>query len=264
MPKRNTGRWFLISVAAFFVSLCVVAWFGPGGQAAPGAKSFRRVLVVTGIDYPGHKWRLTAPLVTRILLSDPRLYVDMVSDPDVLGRFDPKRYSALVLHFMNWKCPAPGKVARARLKKFVSEGGGLVLIHFACGAFGDWPEFRNLAGRVWDPNLRPHDPRGPFRVEIVDHNHPVTQGLSDFETNDELYTCLAGERPIELLARAKSKVDGRYYPMAFVFTYGKGRVFHTPLGHDVKALSVPAVGELLRRGCAWVCGLPPALPKAKE
>ena len=43
--------------------------------------------------------------------------------------------------------------------------------------------------------------------------------------------------------------------MAFVSHYGKGRTFHCVLGHDAKALSVPAVQELYRRGCAWAAGL---------
>ena len=44
----------------------------------------------------------------------------------------------------------------------------------------------------------------------------------------------------------------------FVLQCGAGRVFHSPLGHDVRALAVPAVGALFRRGCAWAAGLDPA------
>jgi len=88
----------------------------------------------------------------------------------------------------------------------------------------------------WDPKLRGHDPRGPFTVNIQDAQHPVTAGLKDFETDDELYTCLTGDTPIHVLATAKSKVDRIDYPMAFVLEVGRGRVFHSPLGHDVKAL----------------------------
>jgi type 1 glutamine amidotransferase len=164
-------------------------------------------------------------------------------------------YDALVLHFMNWESPAPGPEARENLRQFVSGGKGLMLVHFACGAFQDWPEFRNLAGRSYDPKLPPHDPRGPFTVDITDVPHPVTKGLKAFEADDELYTCLAGDRPITVLAKARSKVDQKDYPMAFVSNYGQGRVFHSPLGHDVKALNAPGVGDLFRRGCAWAAGL---------
>jgi type 1 glutamine amidotransferase len=83
------------------------------------------------------------------------------------------------------------------------------------------------------------------------------QGLPPFETVDELYTCLAGQAPIEVLAQATSKVDGKAYPMAFVLSVGRGRVFHSPLGHDVQALASAAVGELFRRGTAWAAGKPP-------
>jgi type 1 glutamine amidotransferase len=35
---------------------------------------------------------------------------------------------------------------------------------------------------------------------------------------------------------------------------GKGRVFHTTLGHDVKGLTMPGTSELIRRGAAWAAG----------
>jgi type 1 glutamine amidotransferase len=88
-------------------------------------------------------------------------------------------------------------------------------------------------------------------VDITTQDHPVTQGLAAFEADDELYTCLAGDRPITVLATAKSKATGKDHPMAFVFDYGQGRVFHTPLGHDVKAFTMVGPAELIRRGCAW-------------
>ena len=80
--------------------------------------------------------------------------------------------------------------------------------------------------------------------------HPIVAGLKPFQADDELYTCLTGDRPIEVLAEARSKVDGKIYPMAFAYASGKGRVFQCLLGHDVKAMQMPGVGELYRRGCA--------------
>ena len=165
-------------------------------------------------------------------------------------------YDALVMHFKNYDPLQRGEQAKANLVKFVQEGKGLVLLHFACGAFEDWPEFANLAGRVWDKKTT-HDPRGPFAVKISEPNHPITRGLSDFQADDELYFCLTGDRPIEVLATARSKVTKKDHPMAFVLPYGKGRVFHTPLGHDVKAFNMPGVAELIRRGTAWAAGQPP-------
>ncbi len=141
-----------------------------------------------------------------------------------------------------------------------------MLAHFACGAWhGEWPEFAALAGRVWfganpGPGKRQHDPFGKFQVEFPLPEHPVVLGLKSFETEDELYTCLTGDHPIEVVAQAKSKVDSQYYPMAFTSRYGKGRTFHCVLGHDTRALARSEVKELFQRGCAWTVGLPPAAP----
>jgi type 1 glutamine amidotransferase len=220
-----------------------------------------RVLLLTGIDYPGHLWRQTAPVLAESLRKDSRLAVFTVEDPWFLDSEAIRKYDVLVLHFQNWQQPGPGEKARENLRRFVESGKGLLLLHYACGAwYNEWPEFANIAGRVWagpGPNVRQHDPFGLFRVEVVKLGNPITRDLADFDTRDELYTCLVGDHPIEVLAQAKSKVDGKYYPMAFVSNYGKGRTFHCTLGHDAQALSVPAVQLLFQRGCAWAAGLEP-------
>lgn len=220
-----------------------------------------KVLLVTGVDYPGHPWPQTAPALKGLLEKDPRLKVRIVEDPKALGSAKLKLWDVVILHFMDWETPGPGPAARENLRQFVAGGKGLMLTHFACGAWdgNEWPEFKNLAGRIWDPKLRAHDPHGTFRVDIADPEHPITKGMQPFETLDELYTCLAGDAPIRVVAKATSKVDQKDYPMAFVLDYGKGRVFHSVLGHDARAYASPGVQELMRRGCAWAAGLPATL-----
>jgi type 1 glutamine amidotransferase len=225
------------------------------GKAEPGRTT--RILIVTGQEHGAHNWRQTAPLLAEELSKDPRLLVDVSENAAILGSSEIADYAAIVLNFMN---PQPfdlGAKGRENLRQSVEGGKGLMLVHFACGAFQEWPEFRDIVARVWDPKLRAHDPRGPFRVEITDARHPITEGLKALDADDELYTCLAGDKPIEVLAKATSKVDKKDYPMAFVAAAGKGRVYQCLLGHDVKAMQMPGVGELYRRGCAWVAGLPP-------
>jgi len=216
------------------------------------------ILLVTGVDYPGHLWRETAPTLKRILEADPRLEVRIVEDPHFLDSAALTNYAAVLLHFQNWEVAGPGPAARENLGRYVENGGGLVSVHFACGAWhGEWPEFQNFVGRVWHGTKgTQHDARGRFKVQIVDQSHPVTKGLSDFETDDELYTCLTGDAPIHVLAEATSKVDKKEHPMAFVREYGKGRVFLTTLGHDVKAFTNSSVPQLLQQGCAWTAKLP--------
>jgi len=235
--------------------LAVVA--GQISAAAGQGKQKANVLIVTGMDHPAHEWRKTAPALAEVFKKDARMQVRVVTDPCFLESPEIEAYDVIVLHYMNWERSGPGASARENLAKFVEGGKGLVLVHFACGAFGDWPGFVDIAGRIYDPNARPHDPYGIFRVEITDANHPVTAGMESFETPDELYTCLKGDTPVHILAKARSKVDGKDYPMAFVLEYGKGRVFYCVLGHDVKAISNPNAAVLFRRGCAWAAGLKP-------
>jgi len=218
----------------------------------------KRILIVTGDDYEGHLWRETGPAFAEILRADPRLEVSISESPAVLGASFMKHYDAVLLHFKDYADRLPlGERVRAGLDRFVSEGGGLIVAHFGCGAFQEWDGFVRVAGRVWDPALRPHDPYGPFDVRITDDGHPVTQGMEDFTTEDELYTCLVGETPVQVLCEATSKVDEQPYPMGFVLRVGEGRVFHCPLGHDVNALKSEGARKLYRRATAWAVGLEP-------
>lgn len=226
-------------------------------DASAAEKTTSNVLILTGNEYPGHHWKETAPYIAEFLRNDKRLTVTVQEDPNFLKSPRLHDYDVMVLNYMNWESPDPGEEARENLRKFVSDGKGLVLVHFACGAFQGWPEFRKIVGRTYDPKLRPHDARGPFKVEITDADHPITKGMKSFDTDDELYTCLAGDEKITVLATAKSKVDQKDYPMAFVLNYGKGRVLHCVLGHDVKALSFDGVKALYTRGTAWAAGLEP-------
>jgi len=217
-----------------------------------------RVVIVTGVDYKGHKWQETAPAIREVLLEEGRFDVTIAEDPSFLASNELFEFDEVFLHFKNYDPLKEGEKAKENLTNFVKQGKGLVVFHFACGAFEDWPGFAELAGKVWDKK-NTHDPRGPFTVEIVNREHPVTREMSDFEADDELYFCLAGDRPVDVLATARSKKTGQDHPMAFAFSFGRGRVFHTPLGHDVKAIQMPGVAELIRRGCAWAAGREPLL-----
>ncbi len=231
-------------------------------QEAPGGEKRIRVLIVTGTDIPAHPWREKSQALKQVLEEDTRFVVSITEDPEFLGDKSLFDYDVVLLNFYSAEEGYPGAKSRANLHRFVvEEGGGLFVLHFACGSFSDWPEYRDLAGRIWD-RKNTHDPRGPFQVNITDHNHPVTKGVGSFEADDELYTCLEGTRKVDVLANARSKITGRDHPMAFSFSHGKGRVFHTPLGHDVKAIMVPGTAMLIRRGCAWAAGRKPALLKS--
>jgi len=249
--KRN------VLLRRILILLCVGMTQGCLANPQPTAQS-KRILIMTGEDYPGHKWQETTPALKSMYALDPRFHVDVVEDLSQLEHISLKGYDAVVMHFKNYDPNVPGRPAFDHLTRFVEGGGGLVLVHFACGAFQEFKDdFTQLAGRAWNPELRGHDPFGEFTVNIIDQTHPITAGVKDFTLTDELYTCLDGEVPIKVLASATSKVDKKVYPMAFVLAYGKGRVFHCVLGHDDKALANAGAGELYRRGTAWTAGIKP-------
>lgn len=216
----------------------------------------KRLLIVTGDDYPGHRWRLTAPEFARIFRQDPQIEVSISETPAILGSPLLKHYDGVMIHFKNYNQRLPlGREVWDGLRNYAEQGGGVLVAHFGCGAFQEWDGYVQISGRIWNPAARAHDPYGPFDIHVVDAAHPITRGMKDFSTQDELYTCLDGAPKIEVLCEATSKIDQKPYPMGFVHGPGKGRVFHCPLGHDVNALSAEGPRELYRRGARWIMGL---------
>ena len=218
-------------------------------------------LIVTGHQHPAHVWRETTAALQEALLADSRMQITVVTDPEFLATKNLFNYDVVVLNYCNWQRPGLSAEAQANFVKYLQDGGGLALIHFANGAFhaslpetppSDWPEYRNICRRVWDhaAGRSSHDPYGRFKVEIS-KDHPITAGLNSFETIDELYCNQAGDAPIEVLATAHSTVTNRDEPMAFVYNYGQGRVFQTVLGHAAESIRVPGESELMRRGVVW-------------
>jgi type 1 glutamine amidotransferase len=211
-----------------------------------------RVLVVTGFDAASHKWRETTPLVRSVLETDDRFDVKVCED---VGIFESpsslEQYDVVVLNYGFWDAPEPSPRAKAGLLDCVRQGKGLVSLHFACSSFQDWQEYSDLLGRVWKRGVGGHGPRGKFTVNIKNADHPITKGLSDFETDDELYAKLSGDAEVETLASAYSDWSSREEPIVFVKMYDKGRVVHNVLGHDVRARQNESYQTLLRRCVEW-------------
>lgn len=224
-----------------------------------------KAAIVTGHQYPGHLWRETSVALEDALRVDPRMEVTSIPDPEFLARPELHDYDVILFNYCNWEQPQGiTDAAKAGFVRYLREGGGLVLVHFSNGAFhfslpkageSDWPEYRNICRRVWNHQGQSgHDAYGPFTVDISDREHPITRGMTPFETIDELYFRQEGDQPVHVIATARSKVTGRDEPMAFVHDYGQGRVFQTVLGHAAESLQTDGARELVRRGAVWAAG----------
>jgi type 1 glutamine amidotransferase len=238
-------------------ALCVAASVFALGQFVNGAEEKKpvRVLVVTGRDVAAHDWRTVTPVLREHLEATKQFEVVVCEEPLVLESSALDSYDVILLNYYNWKRPGLTPKAQENLLAFVRGGKGLVSFHFSCRAFEDWPEYRNLIGRVWIANESGHGPRGTFKARVVQRDHFITEGVDDFEADDELYAKLVGDAKIDVLVEADSEWSHRTEPLAWTLTYGKGRVFNIVLGHDVKACRNPSFARLLQRGTEWVARL---------
>ena len=94
---------------------------------------------------------------------DKRIEVRIVEDPEFLATPVIDDYDVIFLHFKNYQPFRREKEVCANLANFVKRGKGLVLLHYACAAFEDWPEFGELAGKVYDKNYEKNGARRTIR-----------------------------------------------------------------------------------------------------
>ncbi len=265
-------KWIL---AAF-----LVLWSG-AAMAAPPIK----VMILDGASAAAyHDWKLGTEIFKRQLEETGLFEVTVVTVPPSDGDFsnvhpDFAKYRAVVLNYDSQDWPAPLK---AEFETYMKNGGGLVVVHGADNAFPDWPAFNEMIGvggwRKRDAPAGPkwyyqngkltsdsapgpagmHGKRRPFRLTARAPQHPILRGLPAEWTHaaDELYTRLRGPgRNMTVLATAyadpANKGTGFDEPMLMALSWGKGRIFHTTMGHDALALSCIGFMTTFQRGTEW-------------
>lgn len=242
-------------------SLTVSQVCADGSTVSPAGADTIRVLLLTGEH--NHNWRFTSRLHADTLRATGRFAVDISDDPsaaleDSAGL---ARYALIVLDYNGrlWS-----EKARENFVEAVRRGTGVVIIHAANNAFPDWAQYEAICGLVWRAGAG-HGSFHAFDVRYVASEHPVTRGLADMRAHpDELYHGLSNPQGVsfDVLAVADSRTDrggsGRTEPVAIASNVGRGRVFHTTLGHvwegeHAQKVSVcdPQFRVLLARGAEW-------------
>jgi type 1 glutamine amidotransferase len=232
-----------------------------------------------------HKnWPDTTKMMKKYLEETKRFTVDVATTKpvgtDESYRPDFAKYAVVISNYNGDAWPAATKQA---FVDYVKGGGGFVVIHAADNAFGDWREYNEMIGLGgWGGRNEKsgpyvyldaegklvrnevqgsgghHGPQHPFQIIVRDGDHPITKGMPKewMHVNDELYDLLRGPGDnMHILATAyadKAKGgSGRHEPMIFTIDYGKGRVFHTPMGHGNDSQECVGFITTLVRGAEW-------------
>jgi type 1 glutamine amidotransferase len=214
--------------------------------------SLIKALLITGDDVSAHPWREISETTREILVNSGRFEVKVCEDPMILESQNAlKSYDVIVFTIFSQRVPVLSDQAQENLLSFVRGGKGFFVQHLASASFPKWEEFGKLCGRKWVMGTSGHGPRGDIQAKVVAKDHPITAGLTDFTTNDELYAKLQGTGPINVLVQADSDWSKAIEPLVFTLDYGQGRTVHNAFGHDRKALMTPAVQKLIARGVEW-------------
>lgn len=227
-----------------------------GVSQTRAAEPVLRVLIFSGQN--NHNWRETTPKLKSILEHSGRFAVDVTEHPDQCDAATFQQYDVL---FSNWNTFGKPTVTnwpaatRAAFLAFVRSGKGFVSVHAGSSSFYDWPEYQQLAGGSWKSGQTGHGPIHPFIVQITDPEQPITRGLTNFPTTDELWHRTALLTNVQILATAYSAPEwngtGNHEPVAFTSHFGQGRCFNLLLGHDPNAMDATGFQQLLRRGVEW-------------
>ena len=210
-----------------------------------------KVLFLTGGGY--HDYKVLAPHLTHALsrLVNAQFTVqfglDALHDPHFATGYDAVVYDVCF-------DDAPNEVLVNALQT-TRAGLPTVMIHCAIHAFRNSPkvhEWETCCGM----RSKVHDPFGPFDVAKLDARSPITQAFPDHWSTpgDELYQTISIQPDSHRLLQATSPRDGRVHTVAWTYEFGRGRVFATTLGHDLKTAASPDYLRLLANGLLWACG----------
>jgi len=169
-----------------------------------------------------------------------------IENLDEITRDRLDRYDALIV-YANYDAD---KVPEAILP-WVREGGALVALHNAGENFLTSPEWFSLLGGRVDKHQE-----GEFSPKTVDPEHPITKDLPKLQAPDKTYehADLTDDRQVLQVREPMNQGETGEQPWTWTRSEGKGRVFYTASGNDMRVWNDSAYKELVRRGILWSVG----------
>ena len=144
------------------------------------------------------------------------------------------------------------------IKDFVEAGGALYALHNSSHISLSSKDYREVMGGAYisHPALR------PFKVSVVNKEHPITRDVQDFIVNDEQHFVTYDKDPNYILLRSENidgltdisegKDLGAKAIAGWAYDFGKGRVVFTAVGHTLHALWQPEYFKLQKNAVKWL------------
>ncbi len=240
--------------------MILCCWLSHPALAQKKVPDGAKLFLLSGGRREHHGFREQALYLSQVLENTGRFQVTVGEEAAILESPALQKYDLVVAiadrRDEETKLTIPQQEA---LFAYVRSGHGYVAIHGADNAPQDWlPQWKEMLGGIYSHYGLPNGKalKGTFLVKITDPASPVTDGLKDFTLRDELYTNLQMQPDVHPLATIEYK--GVVWPVAWTYTFGKGRVFHTSLGHrdfgpdKEDPLHDPNLGKLIVQGIEWV------------
>ena len=197
--------------------------------------------------------------------------VTHTEDPGAFEAESLKKFDAIfMLNTTNEVFDTGDKAVEERLKanllEFVNSGKGIVGIHAATDTYKGWKEYNDMMGGAFVKH--PWGSGDTVKVKNLDPKHPVNAAFKGegITLKDEIYkfrndTASVSDRRMLLSLdptgtdMTKDKEDLRsLYPIAWLDTWGKGRVFYCSLGHNDEIYMNPVVMEHYLAGIQFALG----------
>jgi trehalose utilization protein len=167
-----------------------------------------------------------------------------------------KNYDVVLWYNIHWDPPPADGFLRKYLETEIGRTGqGIVLIHHALLNFQDWDVYTEICGlrRRGSGGLFKYTQNQTVSQNIVDREHPVTRGVSDFSVTDETYTI--GE-PEEAGNHILITTDNgtSIKNLAWTRRYRESRVFAYASGHDNRVYADGSFRKIVHQGLRWAAG----------